>query len=313
MYTMLIMPTASRPTLSHLPDPYVIGSVYGDLSEAKDALLQYTVAKRLSYRLKTTDHRRYIVKCRSESCTFRLRFTIHKSGTAKTTVSRGHTCSPETHFEWKGAKSVKYLRLNYQDTMDANSALDAKKIQAAEEACGNRLSYRQSWRAARSIRAHAAGIGSVWRKPYRYTTSEPMCSRLRSSTIASASPDERCDEEDNLKNFEANIEAVADAARGAQEGKIIKHEILEAHEVRAELDRMPGARMSHVEIRRRGKEPVAPRYEALEDAHHAYLLGEIQKYGRMPPPVNPPSQEDKFVTVDTFGLFQCASATHPRK
>ena len=58
--------TASRPTPSNLPDPYTLGSVFEDINQAKDALLQYTVAKGLSYQLEPTDKRRHIVECRSE-------------------------------------------------------------------------------------------------------------------------------------------------------------------------------------------------------------------------------------------------------
>jgi hypothetical protein len=139
------------PTSSNPPDPYAIGSVYANINEAKEALLQYTVAKELSYRPKYSDKRKYVVECRSESCEFRLRFTIQKLGTAKTTISSPHTCPPETHFGWKQAGGAKYLRTKYRNTADS----DRQRIQAAERLRGNPISYMESWRAAKSLAKRA--------------------------------------------------------------------------------------------------------------------------------------------------------------
>jgi hypothetical protein len=54
--------------------------------------------------------------------------------------------------------------------------MDLRKIQAAEVAHGNRISYVQSWRASRSIKAHVSEIGSVWRDPNRHAASEASSS-----------------------------------------------------------------------------------------------------------------------------------------
>jgi hypothetical protein len=53
------------------------------------------------------------------------------------------------HFGWKKAGGAKYLRAKYRNTADN----DRRQIQAAERSRGNRTSYMESWRAARSIRA----------------------------------------------------------------------------------------------------------------------------------------------------------------
>ena len=73
------------------------------------------------------------MECQSESCAF-------------------HTCPPENHFEWKQAGGAKYLRLKYQDNTDN----DPQKIRAIERSRGNTISYMESWRASRALRARAA-------------------------------------------------------------------------------------------------------------------------------------------------------------
>ena len=98
MYTILIMQQRHIPPLP--VSLAYLGSVFPGIDQVKDALIQHIVAKGLSYRLKSSDKRRYIVECRSESCAF---FRIQKQETAKMTVSTQHTCPPETHFGWKQA------------------------------------------------------------------------------------------------------------------------------------------------------------------------------------------------------------------
>ena len=154
--------------------PYVIGTIFPNINEAREALLLWTVEKELSYRQKISDPRKYVAECTSgsESCEFRLRFTIQKQGTVKTTISSPHTCPPETHSVWKKASGAKYLRIKYRNTADNNR----RQIQAAERALGNRTLYMETWRAARSIRAlnaveevPAPSI-AVTEKPCRQTT-----------------------------------------------------------------------------------------------------------------------------------------------
>ncbi|KAN0084900.1 hypothetical protein V8E54_001367 [Elaphomyces granulatus] len=54
---------SSPSTPSNLPDPYAIGSIFANINEAKEALLQHTVAKELSYRPKSSDKRKLHLCC----------------------------------------------------------------------------------------------------------------------------------------------------------------------------------------------------------------------------------------------------------
>jgi hypothetical protein len=61
---MLIMQQHRVPPLpTYLTRIPLARSVFEDINQAKDALLQYTVAKGLSYQLEPTDKRRLIVEC----------------------------------------------------------------------------------------------------------------------------------------------------------------------------------------------------------------------------------------------------------
>jgi MuDR family transposase len=289
-YTCL--PIVSRPTSSGLPDPYVLGTIFKDINQAKDALLLHTVAKGLSYRPKSMDKRKYIVECLSEEpgCNFRLRFTVQNGGTAKTTVLIPHTCPPETHFGWKQASSAKYLSLAYRSNADGNSVMDPRKIQAAEAAHGNRISYMESWRASRSVlKAHASEkVGSVRRDPNHHAAPEASSSRPGLTERA----------------------GTAEAPNPTKEARVYDNptaEILREDEVDAELAQMIQAGASCKELRLRREKLMAPRWKALDKVHTKWLLDRAKENGTIPPP-----HEDKFVTPETLGLF-CVLARFRRQ
>ena len=107
-----LSPTPVGPRLpTHLTDPYVIGAWFNSLDEAIQALIQYTVARGLSYKpWKGNDKQRYNIDCRSNECPFRLRLTQKASGFVETTVYNEHCCTPDVHFNWHIANSTKYLQ-----------------------------------------------------------------------------------------------------------------------------------------------------------------------------------------------------------
>ena len=139
------MSASMLPNMPDGPDPYICGSTFNSIDEARDILLRYTVARGLSYRVESSDRKRkYILACRSKECKFCLRISIAKSGTAQTTASSPHTCPPEIHEVWKPASSVKYLRSRHQ------GASTAKEIRGLERSSGNNISYKQSWRPSKA-------------------------------------------------------------------------------------------------------------------------------------------------------------------
>ncbi|KAL1999561.1 hypothetical protein VTN02DRAFT_4351 [Thermoascus thermophilus] len=155
--------TATPPPVSQLPDPYVRGSSFKDLAEARQALVQYTVARGLSYKVRSSERRRYLVVCRSDACRFRIRIqTGAKSGVSQTTVSVPHSCPPETHQGWKPAVSVKYLRPKHQAIFAGREQrVTPKQIMEIERARGNDISYMQAWRTVKAAEAAAGGASGV--------------------------------------------------------------------------------------------------------------------------------------------------------
>ena len=129
---------------------------------------------------KISDPRKYVAECTSgsESCEFRLRFTIRKQGTVKTTISSPHTCPPETHLAWNKASGAKYLRIKYRNTADKSR----RQIQAAERSRGNEPSYMETWRAARSIKA----LNAVEEAPAEVVPAEVAPAEVAPAEVAEA-------------------------------------------------------------------------------------------------------------------------------
>ena len=149
--------SALSTSANSLPDPYVVGSEFSSLQEAKDELVRVTLSRNLSFAKGKQDDRRFVVRCRNKSCSFRLRFTPQKSGGVKTTISIPHTCPPETHFDWKPKYSAERLRRKHQETYNNDPSMKPKAIQAAEKADGNDISYKQAWATLKRAREFAFG------------------------------------------------------------------------------------------------------------------------------------------------------------
>jgi hypothetical protein len=214
------------------------------------------------------------VECSSESaesCEFRLRFTINKYGTVKTTVSTPHTCPPDGHFGWKPARSAKYLRLKYRGTGES----DPKRIRTMEKSHGNKVSYMESWRASKALRDRATNDN--------INTEE--------EALAEEAPLEAAPQEE-APRVEAQL-AVSEYDNPTDA-------IMRMHEIDAELDIMRRAGHSRREISRRQSELMAPRLKALEDAHVAYLESKTKRGHRgIPRP-----EEDGFLDSESLQFFQ---------
>src|SRR6267378_1382714 len=117
-----------------VPDPYTKGTSFESLEAAKDALLRHTVARGLSYKVLRSDkaRSRYLVSCLS-SCSFQIRIGPNASGGVMTTAVVPHSCPPETHSNWRQARSVKSLRSRHQDRYSRDHALRPREIMALEQ------------------------------------------------------------------------------------------------------------------------------------------------------------------------------------
>jgi len=104
---------------------------------ACEAILQYTVAKGLSYKVLKAEKRCFLISCCSESCPFRLRVSLNKNQQEiKTTISIPHKCRLETHYDWRPSKSMKYLKPHHQNTFNNDHTIKPKQIIAIEKAAG---------------------------------------------------------------------------------------------------------------------------------------------------------------------------------
>jgi hypothetical protein len=85
-----------------------------------------------------------------------------------TTAVVPHSCPPETHSNWRQARSVKSLRSRYQDRYSRDHALRPREIMALEQSKGNPCSYKQAWRTLGAARAEAVGGEAEWVDPCRH-------------------------------------------------------------------------------------------------------------------------------------------------
>ena len=139
-------------------NPYAVGTSFPSMKEAREAILQHTIQEGLSYKVAKAEISRYILICRSDTCTFRLRVNYNKKHHhAVVTISQPHICSPDTHNNWKSASSVQYLTSNHAASFNVNRSLNPSQIRTTELLHGNHISYKQAWRARKKIEAQVFG------------------------------------------------------------------------------------------------------------------------------------------------------------
>lgn len=133
-------------------NPYTIGTTFPTIQDARKAILRYTVEQSLSYRIVKSDMTRYSLACRAESCTFHLYCNYsRKKKLVIVSVYKPHTCPPETHENWKMARSMQYVVPRLARSFHANRSLKPSEIQESELLNGHRLKYHQAWRARKQL------------------------------------------------------------------------------------------------------------------------------------------------------------------
>ncbi|KAK2797071.1 hypothetical protein FQN51_008843 [Onygenales sp. PD_10] len=134
-------------------NPYAVGTTFPSIKEARDILLQYTVEQSLSYKIVKSDASRYSLACLSKECPFHLHVNYSKRKKAVVvSVYRPHTCSPETHRDWKMSRSMRYLVPRLSGAYNnSNDPLKPRQIQASEILKGTPLKYHQAWRARKHL------------------------------------------------------------------------------------------------------------------------------------------------------------------
>ena len=267
-----------------LPDPYVCGSEFNNMNEARDALLLYTVARGKSYSIQASDSKRCIAVCRSSSCEFRVRISVSKeSRKASTTVSVAHTCPPETHEGWNGEKSTRHLRLRNKSALENDPSMNPRKIQSMERARGNNISYLQSWRAVKAAEDRARK-DSEWIDPFRHDPESRSDHQPQLPVPQSSEMDPLTTELANKSPIEPSTPEPSSVAE-----LISECSVADGDEIDDEITLMIRAGVRYREIEKRMEEIEAPKLAAFEEAHFAYLMNELVEKGRMPPP-----HEDKY-------------------
>jgi len=160
---------------------------------------------------------------------------------------------------WKPASSVKYLRQSHQDLIDLGGVETAQQLRALERGRGNRVSYKQSWRAMKAAQSHSL-------------TDHDSPSNPESST---ARHDPGLDSE------------------GPPEGPpelLPRPSLSNSSSITKEPE--PIRRTTFKEIRRQRLAELERSIQVEADKHEEWLLAEAQRTGRGIPPL----WEDKYMT-----------------
>jgi hypothetical protein len=105
-----------------------------------------------------SDKKRFIIKCKSDGCGFRVRATKHANKTSSITVFDLHTCSPVTHYKSKQSQSVAYLAPHHRASVIDNRNITVAQIRSNERLQhGNNVSYKQAYRTVQTIRKEIDG------------------------------------------------------------------------------------------------------------------------------------------------------------
>lgn len=132
--------------------------IYPSMEEAREALLCHTIAKHESYRVYKSDARRYMTRCRNRDCNYMVRVSWRKKRCeAFVSMYKPHTCSPDTHDNWRPAASVNYLAPAYQSLVQGSSKPTAAQILEIERRRGNPIQYHQGYRTLKAIERNLYG------------------------------------------------------------------------------------------------------------------------------------------------------------
>ena len=97
------------------------------MEEGKKAVLDTTLAKGELYKVLKADKRGWVVVCWDSAYFFRVRLSDQVE-LASITISREHTCGPETHQNWQQAGSVKVLAARHRESVVDNRKINPKHL-----------------------------------------------------------------------------------------------------------------------------------------------------------------------------------------
>ena len=134
-----------------IPMQYTIGDEFDNIVAAKKAITRFLTDNSESYLVSHSNSKRFVLKCKSgKECDFHVCVTTStaKSKGCKTTIRsfKEHTCSPTTHYKFKGANSKEYLLDHHRGSVAHNRAITVAQIIANEkEKWRNDIKYKTAW------------------------------------------------------------------------------------------------------------------------------------------------------------------------
>jgi hypothetical protein len=151
-------PSIPPPRPSGTGAVFEVGLIFPSMDDAREALLCHTIARHESYRVYKSDARRYMTRCRNRDCNYMVRISWRKRRCeAFVSMYKPHTCSPDTHENWRPAASVNYLVPTYQSLVQGSSKPTAAQILEIERRRGNPIQYHQGYRTLRAIERNLYG------------------------------------------------------------------------------------------------------------------------------------------------------------
>src|SRR3981081_4144131 len=113
-----------------------VGNVFSSGEEMRDAIKRHVLDHGESYKVTRAEKTRYIVVCKDNNCSFRIRGSnIAKKGWTITKIDP-HSCSPTVHYKNKQAHSIKYLIEHHYASIIDNRHITTTQIRSIE-----RLNY----------------------------------------------------------------------------------------------------------------------------------------------------------------------------
>jgi zinc finger SWIM domain-containing protein 3 len=131
---------------------------FESVAAARNAIKAYVLDQGESYKTVASDKKRFIIKCKSDGCGFRVCATKHANETSSIAVFDPHTCSPVTYYKSKQSQSVAYLAPHHKASVIDNRNITVAQIRSNERLQhGNNVSYKQAYRTVQTLRKEIEG------------------------------------------------------------------------------------------------------------------------------------------------------------
>ena len=143
-----------------LLDELHVGQTFASMETARESVRHVMVAQRLSYKVVSSDPKRFHASCRSRKetgCKFFIRIAyMHRADHFELRKLIPHTCDLSSHLDWKASNSAKLIACRHEDIIKSDFRMKPRQIQNAERLQHfNKILYKQAWRAKKEIQKNA--------------------------------------------------------------------------------------------------------------------------------------------------------------